>query len=173
MASWVRRQFTSAGITQAPCGPHLQALQGRFAGTVMLMIDVSGSMNGTPIIEAARGARQFVADAVQAHYAVGVMLWNSAVVAISEPSDDPSPALAILSPLTSASGGNHLIGPLNTCHQILEPFVGDRVVALFGDGGSDPDRTGADEGRADEGGEHQVRYSGTWRERRTGLRWHF
>lgn len=104
----------------------------------MLMIDVSGSMNGTPIIEAARGARQFVADAVQAHYAVGVMLWNSAVVAISEPSDDPSPALAILSPLTSASGGNHLIGPLNTCHQILEPFVGDRVVALFGDGDLTP-----------------------------------
>ena len=74
MPTWIRRQFTAAGLTQIPAGPHLGSLQGRYGGTVMLCIDVSGSMNGQPIWEAARGALEFVNEAVAAHYNVGVML---------------------------------------------------------------------------------------------------
>ena len=79
MASWIRRAFSAPGLTQIPAGPQLPALQGRFGGTVMLCIDVSGSMDGAPILEAVRGGRQFVAEAVAAHYKVGVMLWNHLV----------------------------------------------------------------------------------------------
>ena len=43
----------------------------------MLCIDVSGSMDGTPILEAVRGARDVRRDAVAARYKVGVMLWNT------------------------------------------------------------------------------------------------
>ena len=43
----------------------------------MLCIDVSGSMDGKPIREAVRGAKQFVTEAVEARYEVGVMLWNT------------------------------------------------------------------------------------------------
>ena len=43
----------------------------------MLCIDVSGSMDGKPILEAVRGAKTFVAEAVEARYKVGVMLWNT------------------------------------------------------------------------------------------------
>ena len=57
MPGWIRRSFTAAGLTQIPPGPHLGALQGRFGGTVMLCIDVSGSMDGMPIMEAVRGRR--------------------------------------------------------------------------------------------------------------------
>jgi hypothetical protein len=46
MPTWIRRQFTAAGLTQIPVGPHLGSSQGRYGGTVMLCIDVSGSMNG-------------------------------------------------------------------------------------------------------------------------------
>ncbi len=80
MPTWIRRQFTAAGLTQIPAGPHLGSLQGRYGGTVMLCIDVSGSMDGQPIREAVRGAREFVNEAVSAHYNVGVMLWNTQVV---------------------------------------------------------------------------------------------
>jgi uncharacterized protein (DUF58 family) len=139
MASWIRRSFTSTGLTQIPPGPYLKEVQNRFGGgTVVLMIDVSGSMHGTPILEAVRGAKQFVAEAIEAQYHVGVMLWNTGVVALSQPAPDSEAALRILNPLNSAGGGNFLIGPLETCHQILDRFTGDRVVALFGDGDLTP-----------------------------------
>lgn len=138
MPGWIRRPFTAAGLTQIPPGRHLAALQGRYGGTVMLCIDVSGSMDGTPILEAVRGAKEFVAEAVAAHYKVGVMLWNTAVVALAEPTGDGVTALRMLEPVNRAYGGNHLIGPLERCHQVLDQFTGDRVVALFGDGDLTP-----------------------------------
>ena len=138
MAGWIRRSFTAAGLTQIPPGPQLGALQGRFGGTVMLCIDVSGSMDGAPIIKAVQGAQEFVAEAVAAHYQVGVMLWNTDVVALAEPTADGVAARRVLDPVDHAAGGNNLIGPLQRCHEILDRFTGDRVVALFGDGDLTP-----------------------------------
>lgn len=141
MADWVRRPFQSPGLTQVPPGRYLRHLQDRFGGgVVMLCIDVSGSMDGRPILEAIRGGKTFVREAVTARYKVGVMLWNTQVVDCSEPTADGKAALRTLSPVKHASGGNHLIGPLERCHQILDRFKEDpdRVVALFGDGDLTP-----------------------------------
>lgn len=138
MSGWIRRAFSAPGLTQIPPGPGMGALQGRFGGTVMLCIDVSGSMDGAPILEAVRGARQFVAEAVAAHYKVGVMLWNHAVDAVCEPTADGKAALALLAPVNRAWGANDLFTALNHCHQVLDRFTGDRVVALFGDGDLTP-----------------------------------
>src|ERR1700733_4201367 len=138
MAEWIRRRFSAPGLTQIPTGPHVGALQGRFGGTVMLCIDVSGSMHGMPIVEAIRGARQFIDEAVSAHYRVGVMLWNQRVEAACEPTADGREALDLLEPANRAWGGNDLLVALVHCHQILDRFTGDRVVALFGDGDLTP-----------------------------------
>ena len=138
MAGWIRRAFSAPGLTQIPPGPHLAALQGQFGGTVMLCMDVSGSMDGTPILEAVRGARLFVAEAVAAHYNVGVMLWNHRVEAVCEPTTDGQAALSLLAPVDLAWGENDLFTALNHCHQVLDRFTGDRVVALFGDGDLTP-----------------------------------
>ena len=51
---------------------------------------------------------------------------------------DGRAALRLLRGVTHASGGNDLIGPLERCHEILNRFTGDRVVALFGDGDLTP-----------------------------------
>jgi uncharacterized protein with von Willebrand factor type A (vWA) domain len=139
MAEWIRRSFTAAGLTQIPAGPYLGALQGRFGGTVMLCIDVSGSMGGRPLLEAARGAKAFVSEAVAAHYRVGVMLWDTNVVELAEPSADGSAASHLLASVTGAAyGGTSLLEPLRRCHQILDEYSGDRVVAIFGDGDLGP-----------------------------------
>src|SRR5438128_552913 len=130
MTTWIRRSFDGIGVTQVPPGPYLAAVQQRYGGTVMLCIDVSGSMDGAPVRAARDGARDFVADAVAAHYRVGLMLWNTQVVRLAQPSTDGAESLAILDGLTSASGGNDLIGPLQETHRILRAATGDRVVAL-------------------------------------------
>ena len=140
MADWIRRSFSSAGLTQIPPGRHLRALQDRFGGgTVMLCIDVSGSMDGRPILEAVRGAKTFVDEAVEARYWVGVMLWNTDVAALAEPTQDGKAARRLLDRTRNASGGTSLLRPLERCHKILDRFKGqDRVVAIFGDGGLGP-----------------------------------
>lgn len=138
MATWIRKAYTSPGLTQIPHGPHIAQLQGRFGGAVMLMIDVSGSMNGQPILAAVQGAMEFVREAVDAHYHVGVMLWNTQVTALAMPTRDGQEALDLLRPVNSAYGGNALDGPLYETHRILGGFRGDRVVALFGDGDLTP-----------------------------------
>lgn len=141
MADWIRRSFNSIGLTQIPPGPHFRALQNRFGGgTVMLCIDVSGSMDGQPILEAVRGAKKFVDEAVEARYKVGVMLWNTRVVDLAEPTADGKAAMKLLARTKNASGGTSLLDPLERCHRILDRFTGDpdRVVAIFGDGDLGP-----------------------------------
>jgi Mg-chelatase subunit ChlD len=142
MADWIRRSFSSVGLTQIPPGRHLRALQSRYGGgTVMLCIDVSGSMDGRPIREAVRGARKFIEEAVEARYQVGVMLWNTDVAALAEPTEDGKAARRLLDRTKGASGGTSLLRPLERCHQILGAFREsgqDRVVAIFGDGDLGP-----------------------------------
>jgi uncharacterized protein with von Willebrand factor type A (vWA) domain len=137
MASWIRRPFSAAGLTQIPTGPHLRAIQSQYGGTVMLCIDVSGSMHGRPIQEAIRGAQAFVDEAAAAHYRVGVMLWTDRIEALTKPEADTGKAKRLLA-TARAGGSNDLIGPLETCHDVLSKFTGDRVVALFGDGDLTP-----------------------------------
>jgi hypothetical protein len=137
MADWIRRSFTAPGLTQIPPGPHLSAIQDHYGGTVMLCIDVSGSMDGRPLKEAVRGAKEFVAEAVAAHYKVGVMLWSDRVDALAEPAAHDAAAMRLLS-RASIGGGTNLLKPLETCHQVLGKFTGDRVVAIFGDGDLGP-----------------------------------
>jgi uncharacterized protein with von Willebrand factor type A (vWA) domain len=137
MADWIRRPFSAPGLTQIPTGPYLRVIQDQYGGTVMLCIDVSGSMHGRPIAEAVRGAQTFVEEAVAAHYRVGVMLWTDRIEALAEPENDGARASRLLSK-AKAGGGNNLIGPLEKCDRILGKFTGDRVVALFGDGDLTP-----------------------------------
>ncbi len=141
MTDWIRRSFTSPGLTQIPTGSHIRALRNRYGGgVVMLCIDVSGYMDGKPILEAVRGALTFVTEAVEARYEVGVMLWNTGVTDLAEPSADGKGAIKLLKRTRGAAGGNNLIGPLERCHKILDRFkdAPDRVVALFGDGDLTP-----------------------------------
>jgi len=86
-----------------------------------------------------RGARQFVAEAVAAHYKIGVILWDTGVAALAEPAPDALAATAVLD-RAHIHGGTDLLPALIRCHQILDDFTGDRVVAVFGDGDLGPAR---------------------------------
>jgi Mg-chelatase subunit ChlD len=141
MADWIRRSFSAPGLTQIPPGRHLGKLQGRFGGgTVMLCIDVSGSMDGKPLREAVRGAKTFVTEAVEARYKVGVLLWDTGVVDLAEPSADGKAAMKLLNRTKEVAGGTSLLAALERCYQILDLVkdAPDRVVAIFGDGDLGP-----------------------------------
>lgn len=136
-SSWVRRRFDAVGLTQSPPGPHLAALQekhGVDGGTVLLCIDVSGSMAGKRLRLAIAGGEQFLREAIAAQYSSGLVLWNTGVHKYVRP--DPAGARA-LSTLGRAHswGGTDLVPCLKLAKKVLGPLDGDRVLCIFSDGG--------------------------------------
>jgi hypothetical protein len=132
MADWTRRAFDGIGVTQSPPGKHLSVLQDRYGGTVILCLDVSGSMYGV-LHQAVDGARRFVAEALAARYRVGLILWHHGVQQYVAPQPRGDAVLATLAQ-AHANGGNDIVPTLEIGLRDLGPLAGDRVMAIFGDG---------------------------------------
>jgi uncharacterized protein (DUF58 family) len=138
MTDWIRRGYTSLGLTQSPPGRYLSVLQAPHLGKVILCIDVSGSMGQreegrTRLEHAVAGAERFVADAVANHYQVGLILWNTGVARSVPIGDDPAPVTSALR-AARPGGGNDIVPTLRAGIDQLGPLSGDRVLAVFGDG---------------------------------------
>ncbi|MGV1004576.1 MAG: vWA domain-containing protein [Candidatus Nanopelagicales bacterium] len=133
-AGWTRKSFSSDGVTEYPVGPHFQRLRSRFGGAVVLALDVSGSMSGGRITKAVTGCRRFIDEAAEAGYQVGLILWNHGVEGSTPPESSPEAAHSLLS-RAFAAGGTDVVPCLTKAHkQLMAMDVGDRVVAIFGDG---------------------------------------
>ncbi|MDR1394375.1 MAG: VWA domain-containing protein [Bifidobacteriaceae bacterium] len=147
MASWTRRIFDSAGVTEYPAGPALERLGSRFGGSVILALDVSGSMarhdagpkkSAARLEEAKRGCAGFIAEAVAAGYRVGVVLWASGVEGVSRLSRTEDEGRCMVAG-ARPNGGTSVVPALGEAQRLLlaEPS-GDMVVAIFGDGDLGP-----------------------------------
>lgn len=139
MTDWVRRSFDSLGPTQSPPGRHLDRLQDRYMGKVLLCLDVSGSMleydgtRQTRLQRAVAGARRFVDEAVTAHYQVGLILWDHGVHQFVPIAVEPDATLRALAKARIA-GGTALTPALRRGIRDLRGRPGDRVLAIFSDG---------------------------------------
>jgi hypothetical protein len=100
----------------------------------MLLIDVSPSMFGRPLDEALIGGKDFVDEAIEALYSVGIILWNSGVAAVRPPTEDGHPTYELLDRPAFTGDGTDLYPALVHCDELLKSYTGDRVVAVFGDG---------------------------------------
>jgi VWA domain-containing protein len=133
MSSWVRSNFDGIGLTQSPPGKYLEVLQRQYGGTVLLCIDVSGSMSGEPLRQAIRGGEQFLREAVDAYYMCGLVLWNHEVACYVPPDTRHSTVLGALRSAVS-TGSNDLVPTLLVAKKLFQPLRGDRVLCVFGDG---------------------------------------
>ncbi len=134
--SWVRGRFDAVGITQCPPGPHLAALaekHGVAGGTVLLCIDVSGSMSGRRLHLAKEGGEQFLHEASAARYETGVVLWDHGVRKYVRPNASATAALYAVRN-ARIGGGTDLVPCLKLAKKVLGPLDGDRVLCLFSDG---------------------------------------
>jgi hypothetical protein len=143
MSEWVRKRFAGAGLTQAPPGPHFAALRAKYRATVLLCIDVSSSMSGSRLPQAIAGGEQFLAEAFDARYDCGLVLWNHDVATYVAPGASRA-ELADRLGAALAHGGTSLVPALELARRDLAPLPGDRVLCVFGDGDvGDRDRAGA------------------------------
>jgi uncharacterized protein with von Willebrand factor type A (vWA) domain len=134
MAGWIRKVYASVGLTQCPPGRHLDAIQRNYVGgSVILCVDVSGSMSGYPLEQAVLGARRFIGEAIDAKYDVGLMLWSDAVDVYVPLSSSGTAAERALDS-ASIYGGTDLVPALLRCDLELSGLPRDRVVAIFSDG---------------------------------------
>ncbi|MBA2323321.1 MAG: VWA domain-containing protein [Pseudonocardiales bacterium] len=134
VASWVRREFSGTGVTQYPPGPQLAVIQQQFGGRALLCIDVSGSMSGAPLQAAIEGGLDFLAEAGQAYYACGLVLWDTKVVN-HVPTTAPASTVQAALRRAKSGGGTALAPALRRAIKELGPLKGDRVICVFGDGG--------------------------------------
>lgn len=131
---WIKSTYDAAGLTQYPVGPHLSRVQELFGGSVILCLDVSGSMGiDRRLPQAVEGCRRFVAEAISAGYEVGGLLWSSSVEGATALSRDPESAIALFGS-ARAGGGNDIVPALLRCEELFEDRTGDLVIAIFGDG---------------------------------------
>jgi len=150
VASWVRRTYTAAGVTQYPPGPHLAAIAAHHTGKALLCIDVSGSMSGAPLGAAIEGGLDFLAEAGEAGYRCGLVLWSD-TVNLHLPTDTPADVVTARLRAAGICGGTLLAPTVRAAIDELGPLTGDRVVCVFSDGGiGDPAPTAeaADKARA-------------------------
>lgn len=134
MASWIKKKFQSDPVTEFMPGPNLGRLQASLSGAVILALDISGSMAGSRIEEAKKGARRFIEEATAGGYSVGVILWSHLVDAVSPIEKSPRRALAMID-AASIGGGNDIVPTLREAHvALMAQLAADRVVAIFGDG---------------------------------------
>jgi len=131
--TWTRRSFDAPGLTQYPTGRHLEAVQARFGGAVVLCLDVSGSMSGAPLSQAVAGCRRFVDEALKAVYEVAVLFWDNRVDGHTALTRDGAELHRFLGGARSG-GGTNVVPALEAAHRLLADRRGDRVVAIFGDG---------------------------------------
>jgi Mg-chelatase subunit ChlD len=152
MADWVRKTFDSHGLTQYNPGPYLARIQELASGSVILCIDISGSMSGSRIDEACKGARKFLAEAAANNYKVALLAWDTGVAEYHGFDVGLTSIDSILAQVLSIGGGTCIVPALKHCHKELAGLRGDRVVAVFGDGDlGDPSKAKAvaDQMRAD------------------------
>jgi len=141
--SWIRRSFDAAGLTQYPVGRSLAAVQARLSGSVILCIDVSGSMyseDGTGksrLVRAVAGSTSFIESALENGYRVGLIAWHHGIASETALGASRKQLVAHLHSLTP-NGGNDICPTLLRGRHQLASLTGDRVIAIFGDGDLGP-----------------------------------
>lgn len=132
---WLKRSYDSAGLTQYPTGQYLSAVQAALGGSVILCLDVSGSMSiYDRLPQAVEGCQLFCAEALSLGYSIGVVLWHHDIAGSTHglSREDRDAKRLLLSALPR--GGNDIVPTLRYCEDLLDGQIGDRVIAIFGDG---------------------------------------
>lgn len=134
-AGWIGKSFSSDGVTEYPVGPNFQRPRSRFGSVVILVLDVSQSMQGSRLGQAVKGCQRFIDEAVEAGYSVGLILWHHDVAANVPPEADPKASRNLLKRAADSSVRTNILACLDLAHrQLMATEAGDRGLAIFRDG---------------------------------------
>ncbi len=105
--------------------------------TIYLLLDISGSMSGDPVVEALEGARQFNAKCLVSSQVVGLICFSSEAKVIAPPSRS---GIAERLESFECSGSTNMAAAIMLAIHDIEQVHGRRSIVLVTDGyPNDPD----------------------------------
>jgi Mg-chelatase subunit ChlD len=132
----LRTRYVGHGITTYPTGTHFSDVSDLYTGKLFMVIDVSGSMSGHRLQEARAGALELLGHAVTESYLVGVIAFTTSAFVKLDLTTDLGRVRTALDGLL-AGGGTDMSRGIALAHQVLRDRRGERVMAIFSDGGTD------------------------------------
>ncbi len=114
-------------------GQALYELGAKEKQSVILTLDISGSMDGGPLTDLKSSSRRFINSADPKTVAIGVVTFSDEANVISPPTENAAMLASAVDDL-KASGETNMVGGLKQAHSLLEGKSGRRAVLLFTDG---------------------------------------
>ena len=114
-------------------GQALYELGAKEKQSVILTLDISGSMDGGPLTDLKSSSRRFIDSADPKTVAIGVVTFSDEANVISPPTENAAMLASAVDDL-KASGETNMVGGLKQAHSLLEGKPGRRAVLLFTDG---------------------------------------
>lgn len=111
---------------------NIEELQDTQAMSVVLVVDRSGSMAGTPMEDTKQAVTNFV-KTIDESISVGLVAFDSSAQLVQAITENKSSVLQGIASL-EASGGTDIYSGLKLAGQTLEPRSGRRVIILLSDG---------------------------------------
>jgi len=107
--------------------------------TIYLLLDISGSMSGSPIVEALEGTRQFNAKCLTSGQSVGLICFSSKAAVVAHPSRS---GIAERLETIECSGSTDMAAAIVLAIRDIEQARGRRTIVIVTDGyPDDPDAT--------------------------------
>lgn len=111
---------------------------------VVLVLDVSGSMNGTPIEETKKAASQFIDTVFEQSARVGIVTFASSAKKVSDLSTDVDSLKNLVNNLNATGGTNIDVGLQMAEAMLAESTAKQKIIVLMSDGEPGGGRTGED-----------------------------
>jgi Mg-chelatase subunit ChlD len=110
-----------------------QPLPKRQQRYAFLLIDCSGSMNGSKLSEATQGASTFAVDAQQKNYSVGLIRFATDATLLCQLNEPLSTLRAAISALRT-EGSTNMADAIRLATEELKPCAGARAIVIATDG---------------------------------------
>lgn len=101
---------------------------------VYLVFDVSGSMGGSPLVEAKKAAHAFIAECDPAMMTIGIMAVANEVRVLLAASENVMEIEHAIDRLEVGLGYGNSAHPFDEVHRLLEPLPGPRYAVVLADG---------------------------------------
>lgn len=137
----LRRRYAGHGITNHPPGRYFDELSDLYAGKLLMVMDVSGSMEGRRLNEAVAGARELLGKAVSESYIVGVISFSGRAHMELDLTTDLRAVDRALRRLKVDWTGTRMSTGIGLAHKTLLKRRGERVMAIFSDGEDESPRS--------------------------------
>jgi len=124
-------------VTSYPPGRYFSEVSDLYTGKLLMVVDVSGSMEGERMSAAIGGSGELLSQALTDSYAVGLVAFSGSASLELDLTTELRAVERALSRLRIRWSGTDMSEGIKLAHRVLRTRRGERVMAIFSDGETD------------------------------------